>query len=426
MLQYKKTWQGRRTKVDNGDPEDVETGKKVVRAAAQVGKHDRVDKHGPSDTDGPAGDTETIASGAHLRRPDLGGDQEGNGAPGCRVEEVEQEQHGNGARRETSQVGVRLVARGLIERGGDDVDGEEGEGAAHETEATAELVDNLGGDDGADDANGVDSAGKTVLSQLGETGGAQQDGRVGGDGGDTSPRGHDLKPQAQPCATAEVGAGLATPAEEDLDESEGSGRHRLLCDGADFEEFGLDLRVVITSSLLNDLAGLVVAADGGEETRGVGEKLDADEEEQGGNALEAKQEAPAERRVAVVDEGEAKIEPVGDGDTKVVCNEDVAKVASAVACSRGLCDKNGSDAGQGASAKTGDDTGDEDKCGRLGGALQGTTDEGEPCGNPDTIDATDSVSEVTAAGANQSVTCQDGKMARKLSTYAKQPTMQPR
>lgn len=70
---------------------------------------------------------------------------------------------------------------------------------------------------------------------------------------------------------------------------------------------------------------LFVSPDGSEEPGRVGQEADEDGEDDGGHALECEQESPADRgpafeRVrAAGDEGEAKGDPVGDGDAEVVC-----------------------------------------------------------------------------------------------------------
>lgn len=289
------------------------------------------------------------------------------------------------------------MAGGFVEGAGDEVHGEETEGAAHEADPAAELVDDGGGDDGADDADGVEAAGEAVLRQCRVPGCFEEDGRVGRHGRDARPGGHDLQPDAQPGATAEVLVdGRVRAAGEDLGEVEGRAGFHVLGQGEDLEVLGFDVFAFAAADVDEDLAGFFVAADGGEVPRGVREHLDTGEEQQGGDALEAEEEAPADDGVAVADEGEAEGEPVGDGDAEVVRDEDVAEEAAAVVGGGHFGDEDGGDAGEGAGAEAGDDAGDEDEVGGLGRGLEGAADEGEEGADEEAVDAADAVGEPAA------------------------------
>lgn len=99
-----------------------------------MGKHDGVDQNGPTDTDGPASNTETVTLGTQITGEDLGGDQECNGTylmsacvgyieppllltPSGRVNQIEQEKHGH-CRRSDARCFGRVVTRDFVERGG--------------------------------------------------------------------------------------------------------------------------------------------------------------------------------------------------------------------------------------------------------------------------------------------------------------------
>lgn len=86
------------------------------KAYLDVFKHDWVDEDSPADTDGPASNTETVSLSSHSAGEDLCGDQEGDGAPGGCVDEVEQEQHGYCGRSDAGCLGG-VVAGGFVERG---------------------------------------------------------------------------------------------------------------------------------------------------------------------------------------------------------------------------------------------------------------------------------------------------------------------
>lgn len=146
-------------------------------------KHDRVDQHGPSDSDRPAGDSETVSLGAKVTGKDLGGYQEGDGAPGCclcqdlfrkkvrsrqtgdidtHIDEIEQEEHGH--RRGRDRGGFRrIVTRGLVETTGNGVEDTEAECTEHHASTTTPAIDDLCGNDGTDDPDRVEAAGEAVL-----------------------------------------------------------------------------------------------------------------------------------------------------------------------------------------------------------------------------------------------------------------------
>jgi hypothetical protein len=59
-----------------------------------------VDERRHAHTDRPAGDAEPIALCTHLAWKDLGWQQESDGAPGGRIDQIEHEQHSHCRRRE--------------------------------------------------------------------------------------------------------------------------------------------------------------------------------------------------------------------------------------------------------------------------------------------------------------------------------------
>ena len=371
------------TEVDDGYPQQVQRGKEEVGPVLELVEHDGVDQHRPADADGPAGDAEAVALGAHVRGPDLGRDQEGDRAPRRRVADVEEEQHRHGGRREGGRL-VRVVPRALVHARGDEVDGEQAEGAEHEALAPAEAVDDLRADDGADDSNRAQAAGQPVLGQRVVSGRGEEDGGVGRHGRDAGPGGHDLQDEAEPGPAAELVARLPAPAGQDLGELHGGALLALLGDGGDLCEFLLDLGAVTAAYVFEDLSRVVHTPDRGQVPGAVWEELDAGEEEEGGEALEGQQEAPPHVRVAAVDEGEAEGQPVGHGDAEVVGDEDVAEVAASVAGRRGLGDEDGRDAGQRTRADTRDYANDENEVAGLCGGLEGTADEGEESSDEET------------------------------------------
>lgn len=135
-------------------------------------------------------------------------------------------------------------------------------------------------------------------------------------------------------------------AEEDAAEIERRAFAAFLGHGADFRILFLDILVPAAADVLEDFAGLVEFVGRGEVAGGVWEHFDASEEEEGGEALEGEEEAPADGGVAVIEESEAEGDPVGDGDAKVVGDEDVAEEATSVFRRCYLGDEDGSDSGQ--------------------------------------------------------------------------------
>lgn len=87
-------------KENNRHPEQVEACEEEVRSALDVAKHDRIDQDRPADTDSPTSDPKAIPLCTHFRWEDFGGDEESHGPPGCCIEKVEQEKHGNSGRRD--------------------------------------------------------------------------------------------------------------------------------------------------------------------------------------------------------------------------------------------------------------------------------------------------------------------------------------
>jgi hypothetical protein len=71
---------------NNWYPKKVQSREKEVGSGCQGREHDRVDKYGPSNTNGPAGDTEAITLSSHLRWEDLCWDEESNGPPSGRID----------------------------------------------------------------------------------------------------------------------------------------------------------------------------------------------------------------------------------------------------------------------------------------------------------------------------------------------------
>lgn len=77
--------------------------------------------------------------------------------------------------------------------------------------------------------------------------------------------------------------------------------------------------------------------------------------------MECQQEPPPDCGVAVVDEGKTEVQPVCDGDTEVVGDEDVAQEATSVTGRRRFGDEDGCDTCQSAGTDAGDDSCDDDE-----------------------------------------------------------------
>jgi hypothetical protein len=67
----------------------------------------------------------------------------------------------------------------------DQVDDEQASSSPHQTLSSSEPVNNLSGDDGANDSDGVESTCESVLLDCAISSLLQQNWTVGGDGGDT-------------------------------------------------------------------------------------------------------------------------------------------------------------------------------------------------------------------------------------------------
>jgi hypothetical protein len=102
------------------------------------------------------------------------------------------------------------------------------------------------------------------------------------------------------------------------------------CDGTDFKIFLFDGVRFATTNVNEDVSGSGEIANGRIVPRRVREHLYAEQQEKRWNTLKAEQEAPFDVGVSVIDEGKAKGEPIGNGYTEVVGDEDVSKEATAV------------------------------------------------------------------------------------------------
>lgn len=102
----------------------------------------------------------------------------------------------------------------------DKVDDEEASSAEHQTLASTISVDNVRRYDGPNDANGVQSSGKTALLDRTVTCLAEQHRRVCSDSSDTRPRSHYLQPYAQPSSATQMGALCPVKTKDDLDKFE--------------------------------------------------------------------------------------------------------------------------------------------------------------------------------------------------------------
>lgn len=81
---------------DDGHPNEIEASEEEVGSRLEVLEHDGVDEHCPSDTDGPAGNSKTVALCSHGGREDLGRDEECNCSPCGGVDQVEEEEQSDG------------------------------------------------------------------------------------------------------------------------------------------------------------------------------------------------------------------------------------------------------------------------------------------------------------------------------------------
>ena len=88
----------------------------LLQAYLDVFEQDGVDKNSPTDTNGPAGDTKSVALSSHSAWEDFCGNKEGDSAPGGCVDEVEEEEHGYGGRCDASRF-RRVVTGSLVQRG---------------------------------------------------------------------------------------------------------------------------------------------------------------------------------------------------------------------------------------------------------------------------------------------------------------------
>lgn len=217
----------------------------------------------------------------------------------------------------------------------------------HQTLASAESVDDLGRDDGADDTDSVKTTSKSVLLDLTVTSLTQQNRTVSSDGSDTRPRCHNLQPNAQPSSTAQMSTLAFVKTKHDLDKLDRGSRLGVFSHGDNLVELLLyGFRIGRAADGVEDFACFFVSAYGSEVAWGVREHLDTREEEQSREALESEQEAPAQSRVSMIDEGETKVEPVGDGDAEIVCNENVTQEAATVFCAGDFRDEDRSDASE--------------------------------------------------------------------------------
>jgi hypothetical protein len=172
--------------IDDRDPQQVETGKQEVCSVLKMIKHDGIDQNGPADSDRPAGDTEAVSLGTKVAGKYLGRDQESDRTPRCRltegllelrqvgngethVDQVEQEEHCHCGGSDRGSLG-RVLARSLVESSSYGVDDAEAHGTDHHAASTTPAIHDLGGDDGPDDTDRVETTGKTVLLERGITG----------------------------------------------------------------------------------------------------------------------------------------------------------------------------------------------------------------------------------------------------------------
>lgn len=139
---------------------------------------------------------------------------------------------------------------------------------------------------------------------------------------DSSPRRHDLQEHAEPCSPTQVRRRLPAPPDQDLCELDRGAGLAILGHGNDLEilVFNLLWGRLVPAHTMQQVANLVIAADGRQVPGTVRKHLDEDGQDQGREALEGQKEAPSEVRVAVVDKCQAKGDPVGDGDAQI-CEE---------------------------------------------------------------------------------------------------------
>lgn len=136
---------------------------------------------------------------------------------------------------------------------------------------------------------------------------------------DTSPRGHDLEPNTQPRATTKVIPRSVSPADEDLDKLNWRAALAILRDRGNLHILAVDLLLagLVAAEPSQQVARFLVATDRCIVARTVGEHLDERHQYDSRDALEREKKAPSDVGVAVVDEGEAKGQPVRDRNSEV-------------------------------------------------------------------------------------------------------------
>lgn len=88
--------------------------------------------------------------------------------------------------------------------------------------------------------------------------------------------------------------------------------------------------IAIPADMCEDLESELVLALGHEEAGRFGHEQEDEKETEWENGLDGEGQAPANWRVAVVDEAESESNPVGQSDTTVVCEEDQTEAPTAV------------------------------------------------------------------------------------------------
>lgn len=207
----------------------------------------------------------------------------------------------------------------------------------------------------------------------------------------TCPRSHDLKPDTEPRTATHTIRAFNLEAKKNADKIDRRGLSRTLGQRADLEKFIFDLLARSATQMLKDLPTFVDAAGRDKVARTVGQCLDSGKQEERRKALEGKEESPAHGRVALLDKGEAKVEPVRNRDTEIVGDEDVSEEATTVTSTGDLADKDWSNARQCAGADSGEDARADDEVEILSGRLESTSYEAEEGGVEESIHSANSV-----------------------------------
>ena len=155
----------------------------------------------------------------------------------------------------------------------------------------------------------------------------------------------------------------------------------------------LALLALVATQTAEDEAGFFFITGLDQPARRLGHEPDEAEQDDEGDNLEGNGEPPDEGRLGVVVLGGAKLEPVGDDDTKDVEGELKGDKLAARGVGGGLGCPDGSDGVEDAGANAVEDAGAKHPVGVHGGGLQGGSEDAPDAGHADGGDAAVAVAE---------------------------------